>query len=287
MSKSWGVCFMFELRFGKKIKVFFTFSCILILSLFSLISAKSACIIIHGTWAQNETWHGPDGDFFKSVDRCAKELEIVDEVISFCWSGKLSYASQWQAAKNLVKIISCYDSVILIGHSHGVTVGIIASQILGQKNSSRQNLYKIDKFYSLGVPVDKTQAIYPDMSVIGTFYNFFSFGDYIQLVNGLHVRVFAPHERLINISVLFDDHYPSHGQLHDAWIGKELLKIDQFFKIRCLGNFNNFCLNKPSCIQFFTHDLPWYQLQPDQSKLLEFDEKVQRMMTAALFRKQK
>ena len=67
--------------------------------------AKSACIIIHGTWAQDETWYRPGGDFFESVKSCNNEIKIVDEVISFSWSGKLGHPAQVHAAKNLANLI--------------------------------------------------------------------------------------------------------------------------------------------------------------------------------------
>lgn len=248
--------------------------------------STSACIIIHGTWAQNESWYQPHGNFFKSVQRCAQELREVDVVLPFTWSGKLSYASQWEAANNLIKLIELYDHVILIGHSHGATVGIIASQMIGKSNFIEKNQFKIKKFYALGVPVEKTGKIYPDMSVVGIFYNFFSFGDYIQPINGAFGRIFALHERLANISVMFGDDHPSHGQLHDPLIGKELLKIEQYFADNCLGNFDNFSCQEPGLIQFFEYDLPWYSLHHDQKSLIELDKKVQYMMTMAFLRKQ-
>jgi len=52
---------------------------------------KSACIIIHGTWAKDESWYQPEGDFFKALQSSALELKIVDEIVPFQWSGKLGY----------------------------------------------------------------------------------------------------------------------------------------------------------------------------------------------------
>jgi hypothetical protein len=250
----------------------------------STLYTKSACIIIHGTWAKDENWYQPSGDFFKSVNRCVKELTCVDEVISFSWSGKLGYFFQHEAARDLVKIIEKYESVILIGHSHGVTVGIIASQIMATCHSNRKDYPKIIKFYALGVPVDLTMSVYPDMSVIGTFFNLFSFGDYVQPVNDVHARCFACHERIANIEVKLCGLYPSHSQLHDSIIGKDLLKIEQYFAQRCLGNFENFCCNRPGIINFHEHDLPTYEQHPDMEAQLELDKKARWMMNLALFR---
>lgn len=147
---------------------------------------KSACIIIHGTWAQNESWYQCGGDFFHEIEISNQYLNLVDEITSFSWSGKLGYPEQIEAAKKLIQKIFIYDSVVLIGHSHGVTVGILASMFIGKFNSDGKFFQKIKKFYALGVPVDKATEIYPDMSVIGQFYNLFSFGDIIQSVHGLN-----------------------------------------------------------------------------------------------------
>lgn len=255
---------------------------LLILLSNAIIFTKSAAIIIHGTWAQSEVWHTAQGDFFKAVKRSAEETKVVDEIISFSWSGKLSYACQLEAAQKLKTLIESYGFVILIGHSHGATVGIIASQLMNQNKS---NFEKIKKFYALGVPVDSTMKIYPDMNVIKNFYNLFSFGDYVQTVNGAHLRCFAPHERLANISVMIHDNHLAHGQLHHATIGKELLKIEHYFAFYDLGNFNNFDWHQPGMIQFFDYELPKYCVQHDQQRLLDLDQKVQWMMQAALFRK--
>ena len=108
----------------------------------STVYTKSACIIIHGTWAQNETWYRPSGNFFEAVKSCNQELCFVDEIVSFSWSGKLGYLAQLQAAQNLAELIDLYDFVILIGHSQGVTVGIIASQIIFLSTSNGNNLCK-------------------------------------------------------------------------------------------------------------------------------------------------
>ncbi len=245
--------------------------------------ATSACIIIHGTWAHDESWYQPQGDFFKAVYRCAQETKMVDQIVSFSWSGKLSYFFQMEAAKNLVALIEKYDWVILIAHSHGATVAILASQFMREKES---NLFKIKKLYALGAPVDSSMKIYPDMDVIEKFYNLFSFGDFVQPVHGVHDRVFASHERLANISVMLDDFHPSHTQLHHATIGKELLKIENFFAQKKLGNFEHFALNQPALIKFFEYCVPQYFAQHNQQSLLELDKQTQWMMTMAFFRNQ-
>ena len=244
---------------------------------------KSACIIIHGTWAQNETWCSPSGDFFEAVKSCNNEIKVVDEIVSFSWSGKLGYPAQVQAAQNLAKIIEMYDFVILAAHSHGATVGMIASQIIFATSTNGNNFGKIAKFYALGAPVDQS-VVTPNMYVIKKFYNLFSFGDFVQTVNGTCGRTFFEHDRIVNVSIQFNNLHPSHAQLHHPAFGIWLLKIEDFFAQNNIGNFQNFNLAKPGVVFFGNYQHPFYNLQNDQSALLELDKKIHEWTTTVFFR---
>ena len=270
-------------RFSLLVTMFALFS----LNTSSTLYTKSACIIIHGTWAKDESWYKPHGDFFKSVQSCNFELGLVDEIVSFSWSGKLGYPAQVEAAQELAKKIEVYDFVILIGHSHGVTVGILASKIIAQSISRKINFFKVAKFYALGCPVDMTREIYPDMSVVGKFYNLFSFGDYVQPINLSCDRCFAQSDRIVNISVMFQKEHPNHSQLHHPSIAKNILKIEEYFSNKKLQNFEKFTFNFPGMISFFDHELPVYEIQHDQKRLLDLDKKVHWLATMAFFRTQK
>lgn len=248
---------------------------------------KSACIIIHGTWAKNEAWYKPGGDFFHEIEVANNYLQIVDEIISFSWSGKLGYSEQLIAAKKLSEKIVEYDFVILIGHSHGVTVGILSSMILSDNNSHCNNNLKIKKFYALGVPVDRDTIIYPDMLVIDKFYNLFSFGDIIQPVHGLHKRVFLEHKRITNIAIQIDDLHPSHSDLHHLVVGKYLLAIPDFYKLKNIQNWQNFLDNHPAEILFYSNKFPEYRFYNDQAKTLETDKISLELMQYAFFRSKK
>lgn len=262
------------------------FALMSILTEFTLYT-KSACIIIHGTWAKNESWYQVGGDFFYEIEISNQYLNIVDEVISFSWSGKLGYPEQVEAAKKLVQKIFAYDFVILIGHSHGVTVGILASMFIGKFNSDGKFFKKIDKFYALGVPVDPACEIYPDMSVIGAFYNLFSFGDIIQPVHGLHQRCFHEHERITNIAVQLDDLHPNHSELHHPAVARHLLAIPSFYCTKKIGNFEKFKDNHPAEFFFFSNKNPRYEFQNDQKKRLETDKIAFDLLQYAFFRSKK
>lgn len=243
---------------------------------------KSACIIVHGTWAKDTSWYRPSGDFFEAVTLCNNKNKFTDEVISFRWSGKLGYPAQLQAAQELVEVINQYDSVILIAHSHGSTVGMIASNALSENVSNGVSFSKITKFYSLGVPV-QSSALQPNMDVIYKFYNIFSFGDLVQTVNGVYDRVFDQQERVFNLSVEICSHHPSHSDLHDPIIGQHLLCIDEYYAQHCIGNFNQFaCV--PGNISFMQDVGPAYRFQEDQKQLLELDKKAHALSVLAFFR---
>ncbi|HEY0894576.1 MAG TPA: hypothetical protein VGE32_16055, partial [Cellvibrio sp.] len=189
-----------------------------------------------------------------------------------------------EAAENLAKLIVLYDAVIVVAHSHGATVGIIASKILGLQYSGRNFYGKIAKFYALGVPVDPTGLLYPDMSVIDKFYNLFSFGDQIQRVHGIYNRCFGPHDRMTNIAVMLDQLHPSHTALHDPAVGKYLLMIPGVLQKSGVGNFHIYRDADPAQISFFRSSCPQYALQPDQNSLLDLDVRAFQLMQMAFMR---
>lgn len=247
---------------------------------------KSACVIIHGTWAQNETWYRCGGDFFEAIKSCNHEIKVVDDVVSFSWSGKLGFPAQVEAAKSLADFIDLYDFVILVAHSHGATVGMIASQIMFNVDTSGNKKGKIAQFYSLGVPVQES-IVTPSLYVIKKFYNLFSFGDFVQTVNGTCQRTFSQQKQIVNTSVLYNNLHPSHAQLHHPALGGSLLKIEDFFAQKQVGNFQEFDFCKPACISFFSYHHPLYFVQEDQDLLLSCDKKTHELAKLAFFRGRK
>lgn len=260
------------------IKIFF-----IILSTYDSMYTKSACIIIHGTWAQNENWYCPGGDFFEAVKKCNDEIKKVDEVISFSWSGKLGYSAQVEAAQNLATVINLYDVVVLVAHSHGATIGMIASQIMSKEMTAGNNFNKIAQFYSLGAPI-RESFVTPNMMVIKRFYNLFSFGDFVQTVNGFYERVFSLRDRIVNVSIQFNSLHPSHAQLHHPVLGIWLLKIEEFFAEKQIGSFEQFDFSKPATISFTSSCYPVYSVQEDQELLLNLDKKIYELVKNAFFR---
>jgi hypothetical protein len=99
---------------------------------------RSVIIVVHGTFASNESWYRADGDFVKSVKESMFFLPDGDigkksAVISFRWSGNNSFKSRLEAAKDLVELILSYplcEPIILILHSHAGNVGALATTLL-------------------------------------------------------------------------------------------------------------------------------------------------------------
>lgn len=254
----------------------------------STMYTKSSCIIIHGTWASSCSWYQSGGDFFDPIARMIEQTAIVDELVSFSWSGNLGLQAHEKAAKDLCHLICQYDSVILIGHSHGATVGIVASMNLGKINSSRKYFGKIKKFYALGVPVDPQRIVYPDMNVIQHFYNIFSFGDLVQPLQGVFDRIFVQHDRCTNIAVVFDTHtHPSHSQLHHPVIAKHLLCIPEIYQQLGVGNFDKFQHAVAAEINFLSNGSVSYRHQTEQLDLLRIDKIALELQQLAFFRNKK
>jgi len=197
---------------------------LLLISFFSLSksffidSKNSVAILIHGTWGINSAWHQPGDLFYETLKTNLAQAQI--KLINFNWSGQLCYAKRQAAGLNLANLIKSYPadtSFIMITHSHGGNVGIIASQNLTQ-------LGQIEAFYSLGLPID-TKHYLPNMQVIKNFYHIFSFGDMHQTVLGSHERVFPNQPGIYNLNIEVNQIRPQHEELHELTIAKWLLQI--------------------------------------------------------------
>ena len=259
---------------------------------------KSACIIIHGTWAAKENWHKPGGSFFEEVLASSKKHD-VDEVVSFTWSGKNNDRERRKAAMNLSGLIQEYDDVVIIAHSHGANVGIIASQLLDNDSSWNYfgpERYKIRKFYALGVPVAAYEC-FPNMNVIKYFYNLFSFEDFVQPVFGIFGRTFFVHDRVANISVSINQKEPDHSGLHEPIIGTFILDIHEQMRTcdcplspeGCCSCRKNFSFNHPLQISFDqkSHTNLICNIDHERERLLQRDAKLMRLLLDAIMRKPK
>lgn len=89
---------------------------------------SNTAVITHGTWAGNQTWYQPAGEFHTALGAQRPDLDVHDE--SFVWSGGYSDSARSRAAGELKQWLG--DQGLLrsdfFSHSHGGTVANLASQ---------------------------------------------------------------------------------------------------------------------------------------------------------------
>lgn len=241
---------------------------ICLLIVFSL-NAHHIVIIVPGTWAAQEIWHTPTGDFFKEVQHAALDLNM--QVITYNWSGKLSYDARIQAAYGLVTLMHRYPQdtqFTIIAHSHGGNVVYEASQQLytqGHRNC-------ICALYTLATPCSELEVL-PNMAVIEYVYHFFSYADVVQTVHGMYDRVLPTHARCANLRILMNNHEPDHGNMHHPMIGAWLLYLHEYYIKNKVGSFAQFEHQNPGIILLFPFLEPRYQLDEEREDDLRRDRK--------------
>ncbi len=232
------------------------------------VASNRVAILIHGTWGLNSAWHQPGDLFYETLKTCLAQAKI--KLINFNWSGKLCYTKRAAAGLNLANLINSYPAntrFIIISHSHGGNVGIVACNQLTTKN-------QIEAFYSLGLPVDKINYL-PNMQVIQNFYHIFPFGDIHQTALGIHERVFASQPRVYNINIEINKTKPQHENLHGLQIAKWLLEIDKIIK-----NFKN-----PSnhfFAKFNNNQAPEITIDSQIQAKLDYDQRWHERMQSSL-----
>ena len=238
---------------------------LLIFTKLSLFSTK-ICILVHGTWGQDSDWYQSSGDFYQTLKEALPEQV---KIISFRWSGLFDHVQRHLAGRNLANLINSYPTgtkFILVGHSHGGNVGIIASQQL-------QKEHQIENFYALGTPIDTTNYL-PNMQVIKNFYNIFSFGDLYQTVLGMHERFLHAGPRIYNINIEIGDKRPDHEELHCPQIAKWLPHLPQ--------QLAEFTCNNHFFAKFNQDNQPTISIETQLAQKLERDLRLHQHLCAAL-----
>lgn len=89
---------------------------------------SNTAAMTHGTWASDQTWYQPRGDFYRAMARNKPRLDLHDT--SFRWSGSYTDAGRRAAAVALDKWIG--DEGLarpdFFAHSHGGTVAHLATR---------------------------------------------------------------------------------------------------------------------------------------------------------------
>lgn len=225
-----------------------------------LFSINRVIILIHGTWAQKEVWYLPGGDFFEALEKSVKKNDTA--IVPFLWSGGLSHDDRFHGARVLAQLIKSYPiqtECIIIAHSHGANVALLAAQILGEE---LHNKHSISLFFALGAPISN-KICSPNMKVISHLYNLFSFDDLVQPIFGIANREFDSHERIANICVVVNGKRPHHSGLHDPIIAESILSLHGLFKNDCFG--------APGILYFSKNNRPRYEIDLKRDVIIEED----------------
>lgn len=144
------------------------------------------------------------------------------------------------------------------------------------KSNMNKNLYYnsmgrpgdflIDHAYTLGTPNDISDY-YANMDVIGSMYNFYSKGDWVQEIVGDRILADPKHDFAVNLEVrvkksgffnFITCHKPSHIAMHAEIIGRWILYIPYFLKLENIGNFNKFTFEYDAQVKFSQKKPPIY-----------------------------
>ncbi len=276
-------------------KIFFIY----LIALF--IKTESAIFIIHGTsimpktYETDKKWFKPKGDFYLALEAEAKKRNL--KTITFYWSGSMNNKGRMLAAEDLVRKIAEHieEKNILMCHSHGGTIGILASKLLNptpeiplftspedihdymvsykrlkneraliESKKNAQKKYPIDCLYLLGTPIH-CKKLKPNMNTIEYLFNLYSTGDRVQTILGRYQRMIEPMPRASNLQVIIDNQHPSHRHLHHPVIAKSILSIPFEFKKNKLNGFENFNLNNDGKLIFHLNKLPEYKILNKQT----------------------
>lgn len=110
-------------------------------------SPSRLIVLVHGTFAGDANWNRQDVPQPTLAKTLAANCSREDRVVAFRWSGGVSHSDRITAANSLVRFVAknrrLDDKVVLVGHSHGGNVSLMAAA-----NSS----HPIDAIFCLGTP---------------------------------------------------------------------------------------------------------------------------------------
>ena len=115
---------------------------------------SNTAVVTHGTWAANNGWYKPGGDFYEGLKARRPDLDVHDQ--SYKWSGSNSPAARQLAADELKKWIPDQGLSVpdFFAHSHGATVAHIATK--------RADAVQFDRLVLMGWPA--RERFFPDFS---------------------------------------------------------------------------------------------------------------------------
>lgn len=132
--------------------------------------SKVAIVTVHGT---GDTAEGPDGDkwFQRGSQFCTRLLQhlgaqgVGADIVPHLWSGANSAWDRERAANRLANrlrgLFRRYDSIHVIGHSHGGNVANDAAVLLKWGLRRSANLEKFDSLTTVGTPFFNIKTGWP------------------------------------------------------------------------------------------------------------------------------
>jgi hypothetical protein len=163
--------------------------------------------LTHGTWAAQQAWYKPGGNFYRALNTNRPDLDVHDEI--FTWSGNYSDGARRVAARELKQWVGDQGLVSpdFFTHSHGGTVA----------NLSTKEGVEFDKLVLLAWPVHVQWQ--PDFTRVGQVYDIRVRFDLVILVDrgGQRFR----HPRVIERRNGWFDHAaphePAYWDAHGLW----------------------------------------------------------------------
>jgi hypothetical protein len=142
--------------------------------------------------------------------------------------------------------------------------------------------FLIDHAYILGTPNNIPDYV-ANMDIIGSLYNFYSKGDWVQEVVGDRLLPEPKHEYAVNLEIRIKSggffnfitcHKPSHMDMHAKIIGTWILYIPYFLKSESIGNFEMFTFDYDGKIRLSEKKPPIYTCKNIGLKKLSFFQKI-------------
>jgi hypothetical protein len=162
-------------------------------------SSTHTSLLVHGTWAANEQWWKPGGNFHSYLlNGCRPDLYANAD--AFSWSGAYSEAGRALAATELQGWLTGHtiQSPYLLSHSHGGSVVMLATQ----------NGLNTGPLVLLSCPVHSIYA--PDFSRTGQVVSIRVKLDLVILVDGGGQKFSDPRIKERVLPIWFD-HFASHN----------------------------------------------------------------------------
>lgn len=134
--------------------------------------APSLTAIIHGTWAEDETWWRWPAEFPQHLDGLTEDVYRGED--AFQWSGDNTHDAREKAARDLIRWLKEHpaDRTVLVAHSHGGNVVFKATQL------AEAGEIQIRLLVLLGTPIRDDYA--PDLEKIGHVLNVYDEDDVVQ-----------------------------------------------------------------------------------------------------------